>query len=91
MTKVLVCLALALGATAQSISRPEFEVVSLKPSQSTAPAQLTSNPGTWSCLNCRLFDLFGHAYKVFEYQTVAPDWTNIVVLARWPLTFRWIV
>jgi uncharacterized protein (TIGR03435 family) len=63
-------------AYAQSASRPAFEVASLKPSQSAEPARLTSSPGTWSCTNCRLFDLFGHAYKVFEYQIVAPEWTK---------------
>jgi uncharacterized protein (TIGR03435 family) len=87
----LVCLALALGATAQSVPRPEFEVVSLKLSQSTAPARLTFDPGTWSCLNCRLFDLFGHAYKVFEYQIVAPDWTKSAtfdVVAKLPPGFK---
>ena len=63
-------------AYAQSASRPAFEVASVKPSQSAEPARLTSSPGTWSCTNCRLFDLFGHAYKVFEYQIVAPEWTK---------------
>jgi uncharacterized protein (TIGR03435 family) len=63
-------------AYAQPGNRPAFEVASLKISQSAEPARLTSNPGTWSCTNCRLFDLFGHAYKAFEYQIVAPDWTK---------------
>ena len=68
---------LALFASALCAqTRPAFEVASLKASQSSEPARLTSNPGTWACTNCRLFDLFGHAYKVFEYQIVAPDWTK---------------
>jgi uncharacterized protein (TIGR03435 family) len=72
---------------AQTGSRPAFEVASVKPSQSAEPARLTSNPGTWSCTNCRLFDLFGHAYKVFEYQIVAPEWTKAAtfdVVAKLP-------
>jgi uncharacterized protein (TIGR03435 family) len=82
----LTLLASAL-AFAQSGSRPTFEVASVKASQSAEPARLTSNPGTWSCVNCRLFDLFGHAFKVFEYQIVAPDWTkglNVDVVAKLP-------
>jgi uncharacterized protein (TIGR03435 family) len=78
-------------AFAQSGSRPTFEVASVKPSQSAEPARLTSNPGTWSCVNCRLFDLFGHAFKVFEYQIVAPDWTkgvNFDVVAKLPPGIR---
>lgn len=74
-------------AYAQTPSRPVFEVASVKPSQSAGPARLTSNPGTWSCTNCRLFDLFGHAYKVFEYQIVAPEWTKAAafdVIAKLP-------
>lgn len=74
-------------ASAQTARRPAFEVASVKPSQSTEPARLTSNPGTWTCTNCRLFDLLGHAYKVFEYQIVAPDWTKAVtfdVIAKLP-------
>jgi uncharacterized protein (TIGR03435 family) len=63
-------------AYAQNGQRPTFEVASLKASQSTEPARLASNPGTWSCTNCRLFDLLGHAYKVFEYQIAAPEWTK---------------
>lgn len=76
MLKLCLCLAACVSAMAQPGSRPEFDVASLKPSHSAAPARLTSDPGTWSCLNCRLFDLFGHAYKVFEYQIVAPQWTK---------------
>ena len=33
----------------------------------------------WFCLNCRLFDLFGYAYKTFEYQLIAPDWTKMAI------------
>ena len=75
--------ALACAQTA----RPAFEVASVKSAQSGEPARLTSNPGTWSCTNCRLFDLFGHAYKVFEYQIVAPEWTKAAtfdVIAKLP-------
>ena len=72
------CLALVacLPAVAQEPARPVFEVASLKPSQSGEPERLTSNPGMWSCTNCRLFTLLGHAYKVFGYQISAPDWTK---------------
>src|SRR6185369_9810184 len=41
-------------------------------------------------LNCRLFDLFGHAYKVFEYQIIAPEWTKAAtfdVIAKLPPGF----
>ncbi len=81
---IFVASALAYAETAQ---HPAFEVASVKPSQSAEPARLTSNPGTWSCTNCRLFDLFGHAYKVFEYQIIAPEWTKTVtfeVIAKLP-------
>jgi uncharacterized protein (TIGR03435 family) len=74
-------------AYAQPGNRPAFEVASLKASQSAEPARLTSNPGTWSCTNCRLFDLIGHAYKVLEYQIAAPDWTKTAsfdVVAKLP-------
>jgi uncharacterized protein (TIGR03435 family) len=74
--RIFVTILVPLLAAGQTPNRPAFEIASLKPSRSSAPAQLTSNPGTWSCLNCRLFDLLGHAYKVFEYQIVAPDWTK---------------
>ncbi len=67
-------------AHAQTATRPAFEVASVKLTQSAEAARLTSTPGTWSCTNCRLFDLFGHAYKVFEYQIVAPDWTKAVIV-----------
>jgi uncharacterized protein (TIGR03435 family) len=79
-----------MSALAQPGVRPEFEVASLKASQSAGPARLTSGPGTWSCLNCRLFDLFGHAYKVFEYQIIAPEWTKTAtfdVIAKLPPGF----
>lgn len=66
----------SVAAMAQSAGRPSFEVASVKQSQSAEPAQLTSNPGTWTCTNCRLFDLFGYAFKVFEYQIAAPEWTK---------------
>lgn len=74
---IFVMSALAYGQTA---NRPAFEAASVKPSQSAEPARLTSNPGSWSCANCRLFDLLGHAYKVFEYQIVAPEWTKSVTV-----------
>jgi uncharacterized protein (TIGR03435 family) len=87
------CLGLAacIPSLAQPGARPEFEVASLKASQSPGPARLTSNPGTWSCLNCRLFDLLGHAYKVFEYQIAAPEWTKSTtfdVVAKLPPGFK---
>jgi hypothetical protein len=63
-------------AIAQNAERPQFEVASVKPADSASPPSQTSYPGTWTCMNCRLFDLFGYAYKVFEYQLAAPDWTK---------------
>jgi uncharacterized protein (TIGR03435 family) len=71
----MVLLVILVGV-AQPSERPVFEAASVKPSQSTEPAKLISDPGLWSCANCRLFDLFGYAYKVFEYQLVAPEWTK---------------
>lgn len=76
MLRLCFGLVACVSALAQPGARPEFEVASVKPLQSTGPGRLTYDPGTWSCLNCRLFDLFGHAYKVFEYQIVAPEWTK---------------
>jgi uncharacterized protein (TIGR03435 family) len=76
MTIRWICALLGCLAYSQTAGRPVFEVASLKPSQSAAPARLTSTPETWICANCRLFDLLGHAYTVFEYQIVAPDWTK---------------
>jgi len=85
--RIILGLVASAAAMAQSNGRPSFEVASVKPSQSAAPAQLISNPGTWSCTNCRLFDLFGYAFKVFEYQIAAPDWTKTLrfdVVAKLP-------
>jgi uncharacterized protein (TIGR03435 family) len=91
MKKLLLCVvALCASGLAQTTKRPEFEVASLKPSQSTAPARLTSSLGTWSCLNCSLFALFSHAFKAFEYQIVAPEWTKTAmfdVVAKLPPGF----
>lgn len=91
MLKLCMGLVVCMQALAQQpAARPEFEVASLKRSQPDATAQLTSNPGMWSCLGCRLFDLFGHAYKVFEYQIVAPEWTKSAtfdVIAKLPPGF----
>jgi len=90
MLKLCLGLAACILAVAQSGARPEFEVASLKPSQPGGAARLTSDPGTWSCLSCRLFDLFGHAYKVFEYQIIAPEWTKgatFDVIAKLPPGF----
>lgn len=90
MLRLCLGLAACISAVAQPGARPEFELASLKPSQSGGPARLTSDHGTWSCLNCRLFDLFGHAYKVFEYQIIAPEWTKagtFDVIAKLPPGF----
>ena len=69
-------LLMTVVALVQASERPVFDAASVKPSQSTETAKLISDPGLWSCTNCRLFDLFGYAYKVFEYQLVAPEWTK---------------
>jgi uncharacterized protein (TIGR03435 family) len=84
---VRVVLLLTIVGLAQASERPVFEAASVKPSQSAEPVKLISDPGLWSCTNCRLFDLFGYAYKVFEYQLIVPDWTKDVrfdVVAKLP-------
>ncbi len=68
-------------AYSQPVSHAEFEVASLKPNRSGTAPRLTGGPGSadpgmWSCVDCTLFILLGHAYRAFEYQIVAPGWTR---------------
>jgi len=73
----LITVLAVISVDAQVTGPPTFEVASVKRSQSSVRgASLTSNPGRWSCVNCSLFSIFTHAFAVFEYQIVAPEWTR---------------
>lgn len=82
MTQVMICagvLAVTAGCCfAQSTAAaPEFEVASVKPSQSTKQGVWTDgSPGRIRMLNMSLKDLITFAYKVKDYQVSGPAWID---------------
>jgi uncharacterized protein (TIGR03435 family) len=81
-----------LPAHAQPVARAAFEVASVKPMRPGVGLKLAggpgiSDPGQWSCVSCPLAILLTHAYKIFEYQLIAPEWartTGFDVVAKVP-------
>ncbi len=69
-----------VGTRAQQPGRPEFDVVSIKPSQfNNSGAVLIgvqSNPGTVTLTGSKPRDLIARAYSLKPYQIVGPDWLD---------------
>jgi uncharacterized protein (TIGR03435 family) len=72
---------LAMLAGAVWGQAPAFEVASVKVADPAAPLKVSggpasTDPGRWTCSRCSLFSLLTHAYRMFEYQIVAPEWSR---------------
>ena len=70
---IFVIAVLATHATAQQ----SFDVISVKPNDSTSPSDLRISPQRFSCINATLRQLIQVAYDVRPYQlTSLPAWAD---------------
>ncbi len=69
-----------LGAHSQPLARPEFDVVSIKPSPFTGSGAVAiraqSTPGTVTLTGIKPKDLIARAYSLKPYQIVGADWLD---------------
>lgn len=94
-TSTALCLAAICGALAHSAAKPEFEVVSIKPSPDPVPGipvnvgcnggPGSTDPAMWRCTNMDLSNLITMAYRIMHFQLSAPDWIG---RQRFDLTAR---
>ncbi|MEO8100593.1 MAG: TIGR03435 family protein [Acidobacteriota bacterium] len=77
---VLIALSAAVAIFAQNTPRAEFEVASIRPSQSTPPQGVTAgvrmDGPLLRCAFLTLKDYIGIAYRVKLYQISGPDWVG---------------
>jgi bla regulator protein BlaR1 len=76
----LMLMACFIPAVVRSQPRPEFDVISIKPSQFMNSGAVSigaqSNPGTVTLTGIKPRDLIARAYSLKPYQIAGPDWLD---------------